>query len=101
MRPFDVHRLLDALEVGREKAKTADELADQIGTPQERTQLPIRELAEKANQEGFPVCSCSRGFFLADSREDLLIYSRSLAHRALALLERSVTVSEIAEGFGE
>lgn len=86
--------LLHALPVGKENAETADSLSRKIGTTQERTQLPIRELARILNSVGNPVASCSKGFFLAKDRDELMEYDRSLASRIEALEERRRLVQQ-------
>jgi hypothetical protein len=79
---------VEVLGVGASNAKTADQLAEELGSAWEKTQYPIRKAASEANAKGIPVVSSPRGFYLAETWDELARYASNLDGRISAMTIR-------------
>jgi hypothetical protein len=86
---------IEVLGTGRRKARDARFIADALGLSRGRTAEFIRELARLANANGIPVCSCSKGFFLAETQGELDDYVANLFSREHGLRCRIIDLRKI------
>ena len=68
---------------GRERAIKAKHIKDACGipdylTPQDHNNRQLRILIDGLIAEGYPIASCSQGFYYADSEEDYIAYQDTL-----------------------
>lgn len=72
---------------GRRNVKTAEQLTQALGFPARRTCHPLREAAKiLLIDREVPMVSCTRGFFLAETKEEIATYKESLLHRVDGLM---------------
>lgn len=93
--------LLSLLQVGRDGALTAGELASMLDVP---PRVVTRRI-ERLKQAGYPICAaCSEpfGYYLAGSSTELSAYRRSL-NRRLRSIQKSAAGLELAQAllFGQ
>lgn len=85
--------IVDYLSTGKENARTARELADEIGIRKTR---PITLAIERARREGHPICAAVSGFYLgyylAEDQAELKKYCYRLQHRAGEILTTSAAM---------
>jgi hypothetical protein len=94
-------RVFRALRKGRKYAKSADRICREARVPEERrTQLPTRAIIRELIKSGFPVLSCSRGFYLPTKKEDIDEYVGSLYSRQGAIQERIDRILSAAKAVG-
>lgn len=75
-------KVSDLLAVGKENARSSDDLCSLLG-------ISKRELTQAVNRErraGAPICASSdskhHGYYLAENKEEMQRFCRSLFHRA-------------------
>jgi len=81
-------RLIISRHVGRDKAISADTLAEIFCYRDDR---PVRKAIEELIDDGFPVCSVTEpppGYFFPASIEEARAYSKSLQKRAVNIFLR-------------
>ena len=82
------------------KPVTARKIAENTGLPSGGTQVEVRNiitiLIETDNK---PIVSVSKGFMVANSKEQLLFYANSLSERMQGIRRRRDAVLKIAEFF--
>jgi len=61
------YRLKQVLQRGKNNAQVSGKLADFIGLDSTSTNQPIRAAAKELLEEGVPVFSCVKGFYLAEN----------------------------------
>lgn len=69
--------ILNTLSRGQENAITARELAGMLGI-ESRT---VTQLIHSLRVHGVFICSCDRGYFLPESREDLIEFVETMKSR--------------------
>ena len=80
---------------GHDNPITAREIALALGLPTRNTQFAVRQMITAVMQDhGIPICSNSRGFFVAETADELLKYERTLIARQRAIRKRQILVSE-------
>ena len=93
----EIDRLVQLTPRGRDNAMPAWKLAYLVGEPvdcdgnglgSENTSPTFRRMVREANRRGIAICSCSKGFFMAETRFEVDAYMESLERRMVALAER-------------
>jgi len=77
-------RVLDIICYGRERAITGKQIADIMGSPNDRN---IRIIIGKHIEEGIPIASATKppvGFYIADTEGDALEYANNLHARLVS-----------------
>lgn len=83
---FEQIRIADYIGKGRENAVTRKELCTCLFL----SDRDCRELIERARRDGVPICNeqDGRGYYLAETTEEILRQYRSDHARAMSLLKR-------------
>jgi hypothetical protein len=80
---------------GAAAAMTAQELANILGLSDVRV---VTAEVQRERAAGFPICANvggpERGYFLADSPDELAVYMRSLRHRVRAVLRTQAALEQ-------
>lgn len=67
---------------GKENKITSKEISAKMGFPMEDTQSVSRKaIWDTAEEYGLPLVSCSRGYYLANSQEELDEYNENIQKR--------------------
>lgn len=82
------NQILVHLKRGKANAMDARDIAKAIGAKRERTEVIVRSAIRDLNLNGHPICSCSKGFFIADTQAELDEYVRSLRKRIAGVQQR-------------
>lgn len=72
--------LLRALGTGHEHALTAQYLASLCG---QRDHRMVRKTIRDLISEDYPIAACSKGYFFAETRQEVELYSKDLRKRLI------------------
>jgi hypothetical protein len=90
MKKFSI---TDYLATGKENARTAREIADEIGI---RATRPVTQAIERARRKGLPICAAVSGdylgYYLTKDPAELKRYCSQLQHRAGEILTTSAAM---------
>lgn len=90
--------VLRHLRPGKKNAVTAEYLEKVCGIcPERHSSEPTRRVIKALIVDGYPIASCSKGYYLSDDREELLQYEQSLHERADQIEVRAAMIRTIAE----
>lgn len=94
---LEVRRLLGEM-VGKENAMTSDAIMRRLGRRPKGTNEPLRaSIKQLLNEEGVPLLSNSRGFFVARDMAELEEWEQAEHRRAMAILRNVASAKEIRE----
>lgn len=88
------------LQFGKENAIKSHELAKMIGIKSTATNQQIRKACkELLVEDRVPILSCSKGFFKAQDREEILEFQKSLASRMVGIQRDIMALNVVCEEF--
>ena len=85
--------------VGEENAVCADEIERLCDVPHKKGNALVRNIITLLLDEGLPILSCDRGYFLAKNHEEVVEYLMTLEYRVHGILERKMKVINAYENF--
>ena len=62
----------------------------QIASHLHTSEINIRKLINQARCEGFPICSCRKGYYYSENKADIVATIQSLNNRTIAV-ERAIS----------
>ncbi len=93
----DHKKIKDILEqhCGKENAIASHYISEIMGYPMEDTQAVGRkEIHETAEEYDLPLLSCSKGFYLAETEDELAEYNENIDSRILEMDRKRKLVNE-------
>lgn len=73
---------------GKENAATTSQIAKELGIKENYTNTHIRKATLEALEKGCCICSCDKGYFVANTYTELTEYINSLYSRIFGIQKR-------------
>ncbi len=85
--------IISMIENSREPV-SASKISSRLGV----SGIKIREVVNQARREGLPICSCHKGYYISDDKQEIEKTIKSLAHRAESMMTAAQGLSTCLGG---
>ena len=85
--------------VGRENAITAGTIGERLGLGKLKNTYPVREAIAELIKSGYPVCSDDKGFWQADTWQEVISCAEGLRDRGIKVIIRRRDLLRAAENY--